>query len=369
MKLNIETKVLCEVLRRIHHLPGAAGAIIYTQIVKLTADMNGLNVLRFSNAAKISATAEETVVVQDEGTIRVSYDELYKYAQQMPGEKTLIFAHGEHLFLSSGNFKFKLPQIVEDLDMEPTPDELETTDYRVPIDDLHHWLSSVAVAMGRDGTKEMLRSISVRPWNQQLSFAATDTKIVLIRMTDYQFEGPPITIPTSGVEMILKAIEKQEGACTLALGMNSVRITGSNIEVTASLFTDPYPDMNRIMDKTTSSIQSKMSIPRLKTQEGFRTLSKAINVIALLTVNKDRNEMLASSRTTTGGSALATLSCVSSADGIFGINPDRFADLLGFLNADSDGNVNLTIYTDGTAAVYQDDRLGFAVLSKPPKVE
>lgn len=361
MKLTIDTKTLKDALHRTAQIPGAAGAIMYTQLIRLKADFNGFNFVRFTNCAKIDITIEEDVEIEDEGELAVSHADLMKYVGTMPGAKILIFTNDTHLFMNSGNVKAKISIITTDTEVLPPEDELETESVNVPLEELRWWLDSVAPAMHKDETDELFFGVGIKEFEGKLSFLASNRKVFMARKTEYNMIADAL-VGVQSVEMILKVLEKRTGKGVLSLGESTIRITGNNIEVSAALQAKKFADIEKNVTPDVTSIKSKLKVHRAELSEGLRKLAAARDGVGAMHVRNNELQIVVGN--SDSGMQLKLDAFVEGETSI-GIIPDKLADFADFLNAEDGGLVSMDIYP-GMIFVRQHDRLALAVLVKTP---
>jgi DNA polymerase III sliding clamp (beta) subunit (PCNA family) len=363
MKLTIETKALRDAIHRIANLPGAAGAIIYTMIVRMTADMSGLTVRRFSNIASLSFLVDDKITIEDEGEVQVSFEDLAKYVAQMPGEKIAIFTHKEHVYLSSGNFKAKMSEVKDETAYGFT-DDLEVEEIRMPIDEFHRRLASVAPAMHKEEFSKGMHGVAIKTWRDRVHFLASDSKIALIRSTEFTNDVDCV-IPYEAVDMIVKATAEQTGKCILWIGEKTLRIEGSKVDILTQLLENTWINPDVLNTGATSQI-TKLALQVTEASKSLRSVARAANkVISVAQITE--KEMKVSVEDATNG-VQVKIPCSADKPVEIRINPDRFAAMLDFLNPDKSGNVVIEVF-DSITRCTQDDRISYAVLSRPPKKE
>lgn len=368
MKLKLPTKSLKDALARVANIPGAHGASIHTQAVKLIADLAGLTIMRFTSEAKIVVTIDEEVEIQEaDDEPSVSHAALTALVNACNGEQVTLESDDKTLNLASGRAKWKLKVFDQDIMIDPPEPELETEHCNILLEDIADLLAFVLPASSKDVGSPAFCGVNIAGREAGLFFTATDSRRCYMASAPYDLKVN-CTVPNEGVGAILKAIAGTKGAATLSIGETFITVSSSTLEISTALLTDPYPDsVSQLISRSESSIKSKIQVKRDELTDALdacATVNDSDRIVNFM-VNKKALEIRASnSRETEGG---ITMECSSTEPLHVGVPGAEMAAVFRKLK-DKEGIIEI-LATDRAMFVRQPERIAFFALAQPKKID
>jgi len=366
MKLKLQTKTLKDALARVANIPGANSTSIHTQAVKLTADLAGLTIMRFTSEAKIVVTIDEEIEVSEsDDEPSVNHAALTQLVNVCKGKDVNLHSDEKFLHLASGRAKWKLKVFDKDIMIDPPEPELETEHCNILLEDISELLSFVLPAAAKDKT---LAGVNIKGTHGSgLSFTATDSKRCYVAMAPYDLQVN-CTIPVEGVASILKAIGPSKGAATISISETFATVSSSTLEISTALLTDPYPDsVSKLVAQIEPSIKSKVRVNRDELTEALEDCASVNETdrIVNFRVNKKTLEIIGSNTSEAGG--VVTLDCEATETSYVGVPGADMAAVFKKIKV-KDGMLEI-LQTDRAMLVRQPERIAFFALAQPRNID
>lgn len=312
MKLNASTSDLKAVIARLANMPGAVTGSPITQAVRFEADADGLKLTRFSSEARITVTLEAASIADEEGTFVVDHTALTKMVNHQPAKEVTLSNDDKKLYFVSGKAKANL-SILQDMEAEMPEAEMETEHIRLPIEMLTMALEFVGMAMHTDESQGGFCGLCIRMIGEQLAFIATDRRWFHVQFFDYQMPVD-VVIAAKTIEAILKAIGKQAGACTFAIGEQTVSLISHDVDMNFALLNASYPSVEKQLDQPESSIRSKIEVCRADFVEALKTASGIADDLGrFVTVTVTETDMTLTATNERDSEIALNLPCTASA--------------------------------------------------------
>jgi len=218
------------------------------------------NVLLAARDGQLSITATDLEVelvatmdldVESDGEVTVPGRKLLDICKALPDGASVSLMHsGEKVTVRSGRSRFTLTTLpaaefptVEDINADKG--------IEVPQSTLGRLLEKTHFAMAQQDVRYYLNGLLIETGNKHLRAVATDghrLALCQVDLDDGKLPEKQVIVPRKGV-LELQRLMSGEGALTVALGSNHIRIQLEGIRFTSKLIDGRFPEYDRVIPK------------------------------------------------------------------------------------------------------------------------
>ncbi len=221
--------------------------------VLLVAKNGTLSITATDLEVELVATAE--VDIESGGEVTVPGRKLLDICRALPdGAEVAVSQTGDKLAVRSGRSKFSLATLpaaefptVEDIDATQTLD--------VPQGILVRLLEKTHFSMAQQDVRYYLNGLLLETGGKHLRAVATDGHRLALcqqELKGAKLKEQQVIVPRKGV-LELQRLLTGEGAVTMELGSNHVRVQLDGIRFTSKLIDGRFPEYERVIPKETSN--------------------------------------------------------------------------------------------------------------------
>ncbi|MGB5345415.1 MAG: DNA polymerase III subunit beta [Woeseia sp.] len=253
MKLSAAREALLKPLQAVIGVVERRQTMPILANVLLVAKNGQLSITATDLEVELVATAN--VEIDNGGEVTVPGRKLLDICRALPeGAKISINQTGEKLLVRSGRSRFSLTTLPAA--EFPTVDDIDATQsIDVPQSTLIRLLDKTHFSMAQQDVRYYLNGLLLETGDKYLRAVATDGH--RLALCQQELSGPKlkqqqVIVPRKGV-LELQRLLDGEGAVTLQLGSNHVRIQLDTIRFTSKLIDGRFPEYERVIPQDTSN--------------------------------------------------------------------------------------------------------------------
>ncbi len=253
MKLSAARETLLKPLQAVIGVVERRQTMPILANVLLVAKNGQLSITATDLEVELVATAN--VEIDNGGEVTVPGRKLLDICRALPeGAKISINQTGEKLLVRSGRSRFSLTTLPAA--EFPTVDDIDATQsIDVPQSTLIRLLDKTHFSMAQQDVRYYLNGLLLETGDKYLRAVATDGH--RLALCQQELSGPKlkqqqVIVPRKGV-LELQRLLDGEGAVTLQLGSNHVRIQLDTIRFTSKLIDGRFPEYERVIPQDTSN--------------------------------------------------------------------------------------------------------------------
>lgn len=367
MKAKLNTSAFKSALTRLSSIPGAVASMIHTQAIKVEASMEGLQLSRFTNEAKITLTISDGVEIEDTtGEPQVAYAGLLNLVGICGTQEIEMSSEGGYVYLKGGKRESKLKSFSPDDIAEAPSFETKMPEIRLPSADLAAMLDFALAAVAKDNSNgDAFTGIGIRMIGDKLTFIATDKRCCHVAQVEQEL---PVNVIVSAeaVQSILKALAGENGECTLGANESIVSVTTDNASMHFALLNveGGFPNSPQFYLDQPGEVSCEFTLNKSEFVEELKACS-AISESESRWVDVDvrKKNLVLRSSNNRDSATTAEIGCKGTGVSTFAVNSSQLARALSGFKGE-DGNVKITQYP--TAIFLRSPtRTAFFGLAKP----
>ncbi len=251
---------------------------------------------------EVELVAQTEVDVEGEGEITVSGRKLLDICRALPDGATInLSLAGEKLTVRSGPSRFSLATLPAA--EFPSVDDIKADQaIEIPQDVLTRLIEKTHFAMAQQDVRYYLNGMLLETGGKHLRAVATDGHRLSLCQAEVDGSGlsnQQIIVPRKGV-IELQRLLSGEGAVTIELGSNHVRVQLAGIRFTSKLIDGRFPEYERVIPKDSDNeLSADKSVLRgglqrtaILSNEKYRGIRLTIrdNAVVLQAHNPDQEE-------------------------------------------------------------------------------
>ena len=251
---------------------------------------------------EVELVAQTEVDVEGEGEIAVSGRKLLDICRALPDGATInLSLAGEKLTVRSGPSRFSLATLPAA--EFPSVDDIKADQaIEIPQDVLTRLIEKTHFAMAQQDVRYYLNGMLLETGGKHLRAVATDGHRLSLCQAEVDGSGlsnQQIIVPRKGV-IELQRLLSGEGAVTIELGSNHVRVQLAGIRFTSKLIDGRFPEYERVIPKDSDNeLSADKSVLRgglqrtaILSNEKYRGIRLTIrdNAVVLQAHNPDQEE-------------------------------------------------------------------------------
>lgn len=266
MKASINLDILRSALVRVAHVPGAKGNIPESQLVKLAADFEGLQLTRVTPESVAIARCEADI--HDEGEILLDFSQLQAFVQKVAIGPVFLEQGPKAIEVKAGRSRVAFDLITTAVEEHAPEHDMEFIELTAGT--LGEWIKRTENAMAEPSlVKPFIEGMVLQTFEDEVRAIGTDGRRIHCIKTGLETTLNHL-IPREVVACIKSIVSAEDIKATVILGIGDRQILfrSPGVEIRSALFDVKVPQIAQFL--TDEKVEAEVAVSPEEMLDGLR---------------------------------------------------------------------------------------------------